>query len=414
MWVEINLVAEVVDSIAGHILFHQRDRYDQGNESPAIFLQHPGRFSPLAGHEAILHMFDRMLQYVGVFTTRRWYGQRLHEEHAIPLNQVPRPMPISSCNEVTELLSGLPVVGEQQNLVGRMKRDNVVAGERSSCQRPPSVIAEHSFDKIIAEHRIAKPSFIFDWDQRKPFHKGTCEHTYSVPTRFALPVEDPHTFDPATRRIPFKDIAGQISGLEQLELALRQHRYRLGHIPCSRDRHESRGCGVANQSHGLARRPQPRFDFRTNRDPFDIAAENPSQESVALVPPVVTDMITKQTAADADAYRIGVQGLTSEAGTRVKIDRNVDSSSGNRNWYPPSRATWGRTRCPVVRKEAISPNVSRRANSGTGNQDGRFNAFPKALQNARMVTGPGATAFTGPDTFSFSNDHSIKPMRSAR
>src|SRR5215467_10562056 len=281
-----------------------------------------------------------------------------------------------------------------------MKRDNVVAGEWSSCQPPPSVIAEHSFDKIIAEHRIAEPPFIFDWDQGKPFHKGMCEQTYTVPTRFALSVEDPHAFDPATRGILFKDIAGEIAGLEQLELALSKHGYRFGHISCSRDRHESRGFGVADQSHGLARCPQPRLDFRTDRDPFDIAAENLGQESVALVPPVVTDMIPKQTAADADAYRIGVQGLTSEAGSRVKIDRNVGSSSGNRNWYPPSRATWGRTRCPVVRKEAISPNVSRRANSGTGNQDGRFNAFPKALQNARMVTGPGATAFTGPDTFS--------------
>src|SRR5262250_3005095 len=98
MWVEINLVAEVVNSIEGHILFHQRDRYDQGNESPAIVLQHPSQLSPLAGREAILHMFDRMLQDVGVFTTRRCYGQRLHEEHAIPLNQVPQPRPISLCN----------------------------------------------------------------------------------------------------------------------------------------------------------------------------------------------------------------------------------------------------------------------------------------------------------------------------
>src|SRR5262249_56825640 len=119
-----------------------------------------------------------------------------------------------------ELLSVLPVVGEQQKLVRRMKRDNVVAGARPSCQRPPSVIAEHSFDKIIAEHRIAEPPFIFDWDQRKPFHKGMCEETYAVPTRFALSVEDPHAFDPATRGILFKDIAGEIAVLERLELAL--------------------------------------------------------------------------------------------------------------------------------------------------------------------------------------------------
>src|SRR5215831_20797042 len=125
-----------------------------------------------------------------------------------------------------------------------MKRDNVVAGARPSCQRPPSVIAEHSFDKIITEHRIAEPPFIFDWDQRKPFLKGTCEETYTVPTRHALTVEDPHTFDPATRGILFKDIAGELGGLEQLELALRKHGYRLGHIPCSRDCHESRGFGV--------------------------------------------------------------------------------------------------------------------------------------------------------------------------
>src|SRR5262249_56439415 len=97
MWVEINLVAEVVNSIEGHILFHQRDRYDQGNESPAIVLQHPGQLSPLAGREAILHMFDRMLQDVGVFPTRRCYGPRLHEEHAISLNHVRRQLPTSFC-----------------------------------------------------------------------------------------------------------------------------------------------------------------------------------------------------------------------------------------------------------------------------------------------------------------------------
>ena len=85
-----------------------------------------------------------------------------------------------------------------------------------------------------------------------------------------------------------------------------------------------------------------------------------------------------------------------------------------RNWKPARRAACGITRCPPSSICDISPNRILSANAGTGKMAGRCNTTASSRVKAALVTGFGATAFTGPLRAASVIANSIKETRSSK
>ena len=58
----------------------------------------------------------------------------------------------------------------------------------------------------------------------------------------------------------------------------------------------------------LTRCPHPHFHFRTDRHPFDEAAEGRDEECIALVAAVVADFFAEKTSRDPDARQMAIAG----------------------------------------------------------------------------------------------------------
>src|SRR5262249_27801219 len=75
-------------------------------------------------------------------------------------------------------------------------------------------------------------------------------------------------------------------------------------------------------------------------------------------------------------------------------------NSENSNEYPAVLSTTGFTRALASNNaSAISPNARRTPKAGIGKNVGRESAYPSVLVNSALVTGFGATKFTGPETY---------------
>jgi len=64
---------------------------------------------------------------------------------------------------------------------------------------------------------------------------------------------------------------------------------------------------TTDKPHRLPGSAEAGFDFRTDGNPFHVAAENIGQERVMLVSAVVADAVAEQTSADTQTDRSGIQ-----------------------------------------------------------------------------------------------------------
>lgn len=100
------------------------------------------------------------------------------------------------------------------------------------------------------------------------------EQAHAFTIRHAVLVVCPDTFHPATRRVLFEDKSRQIDSL-QIDQASVGHEFEGSCvIPTALDTHQSRLLRISYQPHRLTRRTESRFDLRTDRNPFDISAED--------------------------------------------------------------------------------------------------------------------------------------------
>src|ERR1035441_883134 len=74
------------------------------------------------------------------------------------------------------------------------------------------------------------------------------------------------------------------------------------------------------------------------------------------------------------------------------------ASWGKRNEKPAATAACGRARWLASSTCDISPKRARRAKAGTGKMAGRCTAAASARVNSALITGLGATPFSGPLT----------------
>src|SRR5436309_3452791 len=94
--------------------------------------------------------------------------------------------------------------------------------------------------------------------------------------------------------------------------------------------------------------------------------------------------------------------------------RNASSSLAWRNVKPEARSRAGSTRALARRSSsAIWPKSRRAATAGSGRSAGRRRTRPSVRASSRLVTGSGATAFTGPARDSVANAWRIAPTRSS-
>src|SRR5438309_358133 len=94
--------------------------------------------------------------------------------------------------------------------------------------------------------------------------------------------------------------------------------------------------------------------------------------------------------------------------------RNASSSLAWRNVKPVARSRAGSTRALARRSSsAIWPKRRRAATAGSGRSAGRRRTRPSVRASSRLVTGSGATAFTGPARDSVASAWRIAPTRSA-
>src|SRR4029078_1344404 len=122
-----------------------------------------------------------------------------HEEFAIVFDQVFGLIAVGLRDQPAQLLIELSTVREQERLVDGMEFDDVPPRDGTSFELLPAVIAEDSFNEIVAEHWIAKASFLFDRHHGKPLHEGTRKEANAVAVRHPMPIEDPDPFDTAAR-----------------------------------------------------------------------------------------------------------------------------------------------------------------------------------------------------------------------
>src|SRR5215510_1637268 len=125
-------------------------------------------------------------------------------------------------------------------------------------------MGKHLLDKMISQHGIEEPAFVFDGNERKPFLERSRKESDSRTTRTTMRIEQVDPLNPTTRRIFLEDIAGQIHIFERLQLSTRIGDQRSRHVPLGRDRDELWLGRTALQPHGLARSTESRLDFGTN------------------------------------------------------------------------------------------------------------------------------------------------------
>jgi hypothetical protein len=68
-------------------------------------------------------------------------------------------------------------VSHQDQLVGRVKRDEAteVPAPAEQAAKPP--VGEYAFDKVLAQPRIRQAPFFFDRKRRKPFDETGREYS---------------------------------------------------------------------------------------------------------------------------------------------------------------------------------------------------------------------------------------------
>src|SRR5690349_19401365 len=189
-----------------------------------------------------------------------------------------------------------------------MELDDVAPRDGTSRKLLPAVIAEDSFDKIVAQHRIAKASLLFNRHHGEPLHEGTRKESSAVTARHPVPIEDPHPMDAAARRVFLENVSGKIfQGWEPVGgHALKRLRMILRALDCN----EPRMMRIADQPHRFAGRSQSGFDLRTNRDPLHIAAEDVCQELVTLMAAIESHFVPQKAAADSQAKEGGCHRMT--------------------------------------------------------------------------------------------------------
>src|SRR5574340_641329 len=161
------------------------------------------------------------------------------------------------------------------------------------------VLYQHPFDEILPEERITEPPFFLDGNQGEPLHERAGKEPNPSAARHAMPIVEADPLDAAARRVLLEDIAGQVQSLQIRKAAGRHRLDRLGLIPSGLDRQQPGMPGVADQSHGFTGSAESRFDLRTDRNPFDVAAQQVGEKTIPFVAPVEADFITEQTTADS-------------------------------------------------------------------------------------------------------------------
>ena len=110
----------------------------------------------------------------------------------------------------------------------------------------------------------------------------------------------------AARGATLEDVAGKILAIEFLEASLRPalHRFGVigfGVIGTGLDRHKTDFAALVLELNGFAGNTKPDFEFRTNRNPFDMPANDVRQEMVLLVAAVIANSLAQQAGRNTDA-----------------------------------------------------------------------------------------------------------------
>src|SRR6187399_2939556 len=132
-------------------------------------------------------------------------------------------------------------MGEQLQLVLRMKPDEITGSPPAAEEPTHTLIREYPLDEVFAQRRIVEASLVLDWEVRQPLQQRLRKEAPAGP-RLRRSAIHAHARQPATRRVFLEDVTGEIGGHQVAYPTTRVTSHVLGPVSAA---------GDADQTHAL-------------------------------------------------------------------------------------------------------------------------------------------------------------------
>ena len=207
-------------------------------------------------------------------------------------------------DETAKLPIRLGSMRKQQQLVRRVKAHQIARRPPRAEQVAQARVREYPLDEVVAQSWIGQPPFFLERQMRKSLDERHGKQTAArrVPQlrgrRRSSPARVRSSASPSSGRKPDRSSCARADARDREKRSIDAVTSMPLLTVISRNRRSAR-----DDPHGLARRAETAFDFRTDRHPLDEAAEGLGQKRIAFVTAVEAHLVPEQARGDADANR---------------------------------------------------------------------------------------------------------------